>query len=99
MSPRACTVLGFIALFAATAPKGREVEFAATRVSSADVAISPNAATVVFAMLGHLFRVPAAGGAAEQLTFGPAYDDEPVYSPDGTELAFVSDRDGGESNI
>jgi len=99
MSPRACTILGLIALFAMTAPQAREVEFAATRVTSADVAISPNGANVVFAMLGHLFRVPAAGGPAEQLTFGPAYDDEPVYSPDGTALAFVSDRDGSESNI
>ncbi len=99
MSPRACTILGLIALFAATAPRAREIEFTATQVTSADVAISPNGASVVFAMLGHLFRVPAAGGAAEQLTFGPAYDDEPVYSPDGAALAFVSDRDGSESNI
>ena len=50
-------------------------------------------------MLGHLFRVPAAGGTAEQLTFGPTYDEEPVYSPDGATLAFVSDRDSDESNI
>ncbi|MFQ5816379.1 MAG: TolB family protein, partial [Terriglobia bacterium] len=39
------------------------------------------------------------GGTAEQLTFGPYYDTEPVFSPDGTRVAFVSDRDGSESNV
>lgn len=88
-----------VALFAATAAGAREIELASTRVTSADVAVSPDGGSVVFAMLGHLFRVPTAGGAAEQLTFGPVYDKEPVYSPDGSDLAFVSDRDSDESNI
>ena len=91
-------ILVFVTLFTATV-EAREIELASTRVTSADVAVSPDGASVVFSMLGHLFRVPAAGGTAEQLTFGPAYDKEPVYSPDGAALAFVSDRDGSESNI
>jgi imidazolonepropionase-like amidohydrolase/Tol biopolymer transport system component len=99
MSLRACIILVLVTLLAATAPEAREIEIAATRVTSADVAVSPDGANVVFTVLGHLFRVSDAGGAAEQLTFGPAYDSEPVYSPDGTALAFVSDRDGSESNI
>jgi imidazolonepropionase-like amidohydrolase/Tol biopolymer transport system component len=99
MNSLARTILAFVTLFATTAVEAREIEIASTRVTSADVAVSPDGASVVFAMLGHLFRVPAAGGAAEQLTFGPAFDKEPVYSPDGAALAFVSDRDGSESNI
>jgi imidazolonepropionase-like amidohydrolase/Tol biopolymer transport system component len=77
----------------------REIELPTTRVTCADVAVSPDGAHLIFSLLGHLFRMPAAGGHAEQLTFGAAYDKEPVYSPDGTVLAFVSDRDGSESNI
>ncbi len=77
----------------------REIEFATTRVTSADVAVSPDGVQLVISILGHLFRVPVTGGEAEQLTFGPAYDKEPVYSPDGAALAFASDRDGSESNI
>ena len=77
----------------------REIGLATTRVTSADVAVSPDGAHLVISILGHLFRMPAVGGRAEQLTFGAAYDKEPVYSPDGAALAFVSDRDGSESNI
>jgi imidazolonepropionase-like amidohydrolase/Tol biopolymer transport system component len=77
----------------------REIELPTTRVTCADIAVSPDGVHLVFSLLGHLFRMQAAGGEAEQLTFGAAYDKEPVYSPDGTALAFVSDRDGSESNL
>jgi len=77
----------------------RDVGFETSRVTGADVALSPDGAHLVFSLLGHLFRVSIAGGEAEQLTFGAAYDKEPVYAPDGGSLAFVSDRDGSESNI
>lgn len=77
----------------------REIDLPTTRVTCADVAVSPDGAHLVFSLLGHLFRMPATGGEAEQLTFGAAYDKEPVFSPDGAALAFVSDRDGSESNI
>ncbi len=29
-----------------------------------------------------------------QLTDDPAWDDDPTWSPDGTRIAFVSNRDG-----
>ncbi|HOX24830.1 MAG TPA: S41 family peptidase [Candidatus Krumholzibacteria bacterium] len=57
-------------------------------------AISPDGQTVVFTCQGDLWRVPAAGGRAERLTANPAYDQEPVFSPDGARLAFASDREG-----
>ena len=77
----------------------RTIEFETTEVTQADVALSPDGQTLVFTMLGHLFRLPVEGGTAEQLTFGPYYDTDPVYAPDGTRVAFVSDRDGSEGNI
>jgi imidazolonepropionase-like amidohydrolase/Tol biopolymer transport system component len=93
------TMVMILALLAAASVDARDIELSSTQVTSADVAVSPDGATVIFGMLGHLFRVPVTGGAAEQLTFGPNYDKEPVFSPDGAEIAFVSDRDGAESNI
>ncbi|MEZ4388230.1 MAG: S41 family peptidase [Candidatus Krumholzibacteriia bacterium] len=57
-------------------------------------AISPDGATVVFTSQGDLWRVAATGGRAERLTAHPAYDRDPVFSPDGTRLAFASDREG-----
>ncbi len=64
-----------------------------------DVALSPDGQWLVFTMLGHLFRVPVEGGTAEQLTFGPYYDTDHAISPDGSRVAFVSDRDGSAGNV
>ncbi len=43
----------------------------------------------------HLFVIDAKTGASKQLTDGQEWDDtDPQWSPDGTTLAFVSDRSG-----
>lgn len=57
-------------------------------------AISPDGATVVFSYRGDLWTVPVAGGTAVPLTVHEAYDFAPVWSPDGTTIAFASDRYG-----
>lgn len=57
-------------------------------------AISPDGGTVVFTCQGDLWRVDSGGGRAERLTANPAYDRDPVFSPDGQWLAFASDREG-----
>jgi dipeptidyl aminopeptidase/acylaminoacyl peptidase len=40
----------------------------------------------------HLWLVDAASGEASRLTDGPVSDTEPAWSPDGSRIAFVSDR-------
>jgi len=77
----------------------RTLEFQTTQVTAADLALSPDGQTLVFTMLGHLFSLSSSGGTAEQLTFGPYYDDAPVFSPDGSQVAFTSDRKGNAGNI
>jgi Phosphodiester glycosidase/WD40-like Beta Propeller Repeat len=44
----------------------------------------------------NIFKVPAAGGAAVQLTetVAPGFDASPAWSSDGSQVAFVSDRSG-----
>ncbi|MCY4660220.1 MAG: amidohydrolase family protein [Acidobacteria bacterium] len=59
--------------------------------------VSPDGETVVFDLLGDLYTVPFAGGDATALTEGMAYDAQPRYSPNGSQVVFVSDRDGAEN--
>lgn len=51
-----------------------------------------NGAGFLYDRVPHLWLVDVATGAASRLTDGPAADDEPAWSPDGTQIAFVSDR-------
>lgn len=57
-------------------------------------AISPDGTKIVFTYKGDLFIVPSAGGAAQPLTFHEAHDFMPVWSRDGSKIAFASDRFG-----
>ncbi len=58
-------------------------------------AISPDGSTIAFAYKGDIFTVPVSGGEARQITSNPAFDSRPVWSPDGSRIAFVSYRMGG----
>lgn len=51
---------------------------------------------VVFDLLGDLWTVPLSGGDATRLTSGAAWDVQPRFSPDGTQIAYVSDAGGNE---
>lgn len=57
-------------------------------------AISPDGTTIVFTYRGDLYRVPVSGGTAVALTSHPAHDFQPVWSRDGQQIAFASDRHG-----
>ncbi|HZH35969.1 MAG TPA: S41 family peptidase [Flavisolibacter sp.] len=57
-------------------------------------AISPDGKTIVFTYKGDLYKVPASGGNAVQLTQHEAHDFMPVWSPDGESISFGSDRYG-----
>lgn len=57
-------------------------------------AISPDGETIAFTYKGDIYTIPIAGGRAMQLTTNPAFDTTPVWSPDGSQIAFASDRLG-----
>ncbi len=60
-----------------------------------DVAISPDGSAIAFAYKGDIYTVPAIGGKAVRLTTEPSYESRPIWSPDGSQIAFASDRNGG----
>jgi tricorn protease len=57
-------------------------------------AISPDGSQIAFTYKGDLYLVPSTGGKASQLTFHEAHDFKPVWSTDGKQIAFASDRYG-----
>jgi len=57
-------------------------------------AISPDGNHIAFTYKGDLYRVSVHGGMAQQLTFHEAHDFMPVWSNDGSRIAFASDRYG-----
>jgi len=63
-----------------------------TTWSSLDIA--PNGKFMVFDMLGDLYKVDIDGGDAEPLTQDFAWNLHPSISPDGKQVAFISDKTG-----
>ncbi|WP_296700420.1 S41 family peptidase [Algoriphagus sp.] len=57
-------------------------------------AISPDGSQIAFTFKGDLYLVSSSGGKAQQITFHEAHDYKPVWSKDGKQIAFASDRYG-----
>jgi len=49
---------------------------------------------IVFSFAGDLWTVPREGGEAQRLTSGVGVESGPVFSPDGSEVAFTGEYDG-----
>lgn len=56
--------------------------------------ISPQGDKIAFCYKGDVYVVNAQGGKALQITTNAAYDGDPIWSPDGKQLAFSTDRNG-----
>ena len=59
--------------------------------------VSPDGQTIVFDLLGDIYTIPMAGGEATNIASGLAWEIQPRFSPDGSQIAFTSDAGGGDN--
>jgi len=74
----------------------RQIDFTTQEGTWMTVDVSSDGRWIYFDLLGHVYRIPAAGGEATSLTqaSGVALNYQPAVSPDGRTIAFISDRKG-----
>ncbi|MCC5943501.1 MAG: PD40 domain-containing protein [Bernardetiaceae bacterium] len=59
-------------------------------------ALSPDGSQLAFSFQGDIWVMPREGGRAYRLTIHEAYEYEPQWSPDGKNIAFISNRYGND---
>lgn len=83
------------------APKGATIQQVAIQTDEGtwmDVDVSPDGSTIAFTLLGDIYTMPISGGTPTRISEGMAWEVHPRFSPDGSRIAFTSDR-GGADNI
>jgi TolB protein len=68
----------------------------ATQASDSGIEVNSLTGKIVYSADGDVYVINADGSGRTRLTDNPAEDFDPVWSPDGTQIAFRTHRDGDE---
>lgn len=74
-----------------------DLEFTTDEGTWTSLDVSPDGQTIVFDMLGDIYKMPIAGGKATAIRQGIAWEVQPRFSPDGKWISFTSDKGGGDN--
>lgn len=77
--------------------ESKPISFVTTEGTWMNLDVSPDGKTIVFDLLGDIFSIPVSGGEATLLRGGHAFEVQPRFSPDGTQISFTSDAGGGDN--
>lgn len=58
--------------------------------------VNPDGTIITFSYQGDIWTVPATGGKGTRLTVHEAYESNPLFSPDGKQIAFSGSRYGND---
>lgn len=72
----------------------RSFEKTVSSVTWMQLDLSPDGKNMLIDVLGDIYVLDATGGEAKPVLAGMAFERNPVFSPDGTKFAFISDRSG-----
>ncbi|MAL08169.1 MAG: amidohydrolase [Maricaulis sp.] len=75
----------------------RDVTISVSEGTWMSLDVSPDGQTIAFDLLGDIYTMPITGGPATQISSGLPWEIQPRFSPDGSRIAFISDRGGGDN--
>ena len=75
----------------------KEVKLSTDEGTWMNLDVSPDGKTIVFDLLGDIYKMSISGGKATILREGLPFEVQPRFSPDGNKILFTSDAGGGDN--